>query len=74
MSSEIQRREFLVRGARLGALSLLAAVGGVLGGRRQVKAARSSCPGPRSCRECGRFGTCRLPQAIEARQERKGNP
>lgn len=65
------RREFFRAGARYGLLSGLAALA-ALGIARERRLAGQKCVNRGICGNCAAFAGCGLPQALSARQTKRG--
>ncbi len=67
-SEKSNRRQWLAAGARytlLGGLTLLT-------GHLFLKSQRPECRRRAACRQCGAWGSCRLPLAAETRRKTQG--
>lgn len=68
---DVDRRGWLVSAIRWGALSTLAGVSAVLLTRRGSLAPADRCTRRVVCERCSMAGRCRLPEAVQPRQERR---
>jgi hypothetical protein len=66
------RREFLRGGARYALLAGLGAVSAVLFKRSGGKLSSQTCINQGICSGCTAFGGCGLPQALSAKQAKRG--
>jgi hypothetical protein len=65
------RRELLWAFGRLVALGCLACVGGMAARKKRLPQQGETCRKPSLCHGCRVFHSCKLPQAVSARQSGK---
>lgn len=71
-NSNASRREFLRGGARYALLTALGAVSAVLARRSGGTLAGQACINQGICCNCTAFAGCGLPQALSAKQTKRG--
>jgi len=67
-SEKTHRRQWLAAGARYTLLGALA----VLSGQLLLKSQRPECRRHTACQQCGAWGSCRLPLAVDTRRKTRG--
>jgi len=68
---DVDRRSWMASTMRWCALSTLAGVSAVLLTRRGSLAPADRCTRRAACERCSMAGRCRLPEAVQLRQERR---